>query len=841
MVALSTTFLKITSLLFAEGTKEYNETVKALQEFLNASPDVKKSVMQGADNTAEQYYNENASKRENDYVIDTEINADAMGKLLGSEEYISRLALRNEGLVKKLYGYFTTAHDKATSKEARRALKKICDTFGKAIDNSAGGVKLSSIREKEKEEYLSEYMAAKEEYLSLPESERAAWLEENGYTAEDFADDVFEDGNAENVVSNDRYAIVALEDGKVYVEATRKVINSNTRSEQRKEISNFFSELLENKPSLDIHTIEGDVLTITKQETANKARDDYKTVDGKAVKLSDDEFAVKLRVEAHIDEIAEVSTKRGQANEDTKNHSFAKDGFTYRKAYFKDFDGKYYEITLSIGHNGTVATIYNVGKIKEGVPPSAKIIAVVGSKPLGETPSANSISENGEKSNSFSKKTLENSSERANDGENSNMRSSYSKVDNVGENGTDSAVEDAQNELMGSAKFKKERIGMADFVNRDSSIWRNVAYENDVEKNKIMQDTHAAMIEEGAVVTVPYEVLETVSQSFPDLRGVKKKERTPLLKEAMSKLKNNIRKFLDGFKNKSFEFEVNGKILEAKLYNTGVNEVLEKITQSKADMLYATEQIFQNARYLYSTPDYNGDPNVYRWNYFYTPVKIGEETVGVRIAVRDTANPAESQVYNWGIKKDATLGGVGRDFENRISHGASSDASTNRIHQNEPIVKPDEQENSGKPQFSRKAATFTYRDVNEMLSTVRNEALTFTLEDGTEIKGVIASKNGQELNTWLYDTLNTANLKDKRALARQIADQILDVAITEGEQPLKETIGEDASNLVREDLALSVAAVLGDKQAQIENKRKNAHFDAMRKIAEDMRDVEISA
>ncbi len=140
--------------------------------------------------------------------------------------------------------------------------------------------------------------------------------------------------------------------------------------------------------------------------------------------------------------------------------------------------------------------------------------------------------------------------------------------------------------------------------------------------------------------------------------------------------------------------------------------------------------------------------------------------------------------------------------------------------------------------FSRKAATFTHRDVNEMLSTVRNEALTFTLEDGTEIKGTIASKNGQELNTWLYDTLNTANLKDKRTLARRIADQILDALITEGKQPLKEAIGEEASALVREDLALSVAAALGDKQAQIENRRKNVHFDAMRKIAEEMRDVE---
>ena len=42
--------------------------------------------------------------------------------------------------------------------------------------------------------------------------------------------------------------------------------------------------------------------------------------------------------------------------------------------------------------------------------------------------------------------------------------------------------------------------------------------------------------------------------------------------------------------------------------------------------------------------------------------------------VRDMATPAESQIYNWGIKKDAPLGGAGRG-QNRIPGGASSDAS----------------------------------------------------------------------------------------------------------------------------------------------------------------------
>ena len=63
-------------------------------------------------------------------------------------------------------------------------------------------------------------------------------------------------------------------------------------------------------------------------------------------------------------------------------------------------------MTLSIGHNGTVTTIYNVGKIKESVSPSAKIIAVVGSKPLGETLSVNSITQPEQNVNKETKKVL---------------------------------------------------------------------------------------------------------------------------------------------------------------------------------------------------------------------------------------------------------------------------------------------------------------------------------------------------------------------------------------------------------------------------------------------------
>lgn len=110
--------------------------------------------------------------------------------------------------------------------------------------------------------------------------------------------------------------------------------------------------------------------------------------------MTDGEFLVKLNAESHIDELSEISKPAGN-NTDTKNHSFAKDGFTYRDVYFKDFDNSYYKITLSIGNNNGVATVYNVGKIKTDKAPTGKITSrKVGQSPIALLSVNNSISEN---------------------------------------------------------------------------------------------------------------------------------------------------------------------------------------------------------------------------------------------------------------------------------------------------------------------------------------------------------------------------------------------------------------------------------------------------------------
>ena len=204
-----------------------------------------------------------------------------------------------------------------------------------------------------------------------------------------------------------KHDVVVLDNGMMYVQASRNVIHGDDVNAWRKQITDFYKQMLNDMPSVDIRTAEGDVLTITKAETAHKARDNFETINGQPQKMTNEKFKVKLKAESHIDEITEVS-KSGKKtpSPDAKQHSFAKDGFTYRTAYFKDVDGTYYKLMLSIGSTGNTATVYNVGKIKEDIIPSATIVAAIGSKAVGQYPLDHSISETGENVNSSSKKSF---------------------------------------------------------------------------------------------------------------------------------------------------------------------------------------------------------------------------------------------------------------------------------------------------------------------------------------------------------------------------------------------------------------------------------------------------
>ena len=194
--------------------------------------------------------------------------------------------------------------------------------------------------------------------------------------------------------------IVALEDGKIYVQADRKVLTGTDREAWKGQIDAFFDQVLLRNGSLTVESVEGDELTITKDQTVWKGKDEHVLENGTRRPLRNNEYLVKLTALSHIDELAEASVvqrnKEGKpkTTPDAKNHPFAKDGFEYRTVYFQDFDGKYYRITLSVGLNDGVATVYNVGQVKEAATPEGSIISAIGSKAQGVTATTTTVAQN---------------------------------------------------------------------------------------------------------------------------------------------------------------------------------------------------------------------------------------------------------------------------------------------------------------------------------------------------------------------------------------------------------------------------------------------------------------
>ena len=159
-----------------------------------------------------------------------------------------------------------------------------------------------------------------------------------------------------------QYSIEQLPDGKKYVRADRQVIFGNDPESWGEQVEDYINGKIRRGEDVQLITDDGDVLLLT-ADTAGKAKHAFKP-DGS--RMSDGEYETKINAETHIDELARVST-RGPTKTDVGNRhgEFASKGWNYRTAYFKDFDGKYYRLQISVAQSEDGNVVYNVGDIKE--------------------------------------------------------------------------------------------------------------------------------------------------------------------------------------------------------------------------------------------------------------------------------------------------------------------------------------------------------------------------------------------------------------------------------------------------------------------------------------------
>lgn len=181
--------------------------------------------------------------------------------------------------------------------------------------------------------------------------------------------------------SSGRASIVVLPDGKKYVQADRQVIFGDDPDGWADQIEGYINRKIRNGEDVILTTDSGDVLKITK-DTAGKAsfRNYVRDENGTMRRMTDAEYEAKLNAEAHIDELAQISeriNKNPRKDETARNGQpihgeLARNGWIYRKAEFRDFDGQRYRVTISTadGNNGVV--VYNVGKMQRRGSPAIK-------------------------------------------------------------------------------------------------------------------------------------------------------------------------------------------------------------------------------------------------------------------------------------------------------------------------------------------------------------------------------------------------------------------------------------------------------------------------------------
>ena len=187
-----------------------------------------------------------------------------------------------------------------------------------------------------------------------------------------------------------KHSIVTMPDGKKFVRADRQVIFGNDTRAWSEQLEDYINGKIRRGQDVRLVGADGDVLLLT-ATSAGKLSDNH-TSDGRT--MSDTAYERKVNAATHIDELAQISEQKGRTKEDRENRhgAMAHGGWSYRTAYFEDFDGRYYEATISVAKSDAGKMIYNIGQMKEEASPKVKgSSAENGNGPRGFASSATSI------------------------------------------------------------------------------------------------------------------------------------------------------------------------------------------------------------------------------------------------------------------------------------------------------------------------------------------------------------------------------------------------------------------------------------------------------------------
>ncbi len=169
--------------------------------------------------------------------------------------------------------------------------------------------------------------------------------------------------NGEAASSMQKNSVESFGDGKQYVKADRQVIFGNDMDSWSTQLEDYINGKIRRGQDVTLIGADGDELILT-ATSAGKLSSPY-TSDGRT--MSETAYERKANAAAHIDELAQVSTrgKNNVSDAESRHGRMASEGWNYRTAFFMDFDGKYYKTTISVSQGADGKMIYNIGKMQE--------------------------------------------------------------------------------------------------------------------------------------------------------------------------------------------------------------------------------------------------------------------------------------------------------------------------------------------------------------------------------------------------------------------------------------------------------------------------------------------
>ncbi len=296
-----------------------------------------------------------------------EVVAEAMTDILRDANFAQDLAVKNGTVFEKIRS------------ELKKLVKRIRSYFSKINPNQDPGAKALQQELEGGMRYLDEIvelydkvaMEAAERHQTALARQKAA--EQTTQTAQgDESPEAEGPINAENTTAVGDGVQMEIREigdtGRFYVQADRQVLTGSDPHAWGKQMEQYINTVIRKEQDVAFPTKDGHVLLLTGR-SAYKLKDRHVASIQKKVErfLTDEAFALKGRAATHIDELIQVARFDKYEPDRNQKHEndIGEDGFNYYDTYFKDFDGGYYQITLTAALNGQEETAYSIANIRK--------------------------------------------------------------------------------------------------------------------------------------------------------------------------------------------------------------------------------------------------------------------------------------------------------------------------------------------------------------------------------------------------------------------------------------------------------------------------------------------